>query len=384
MKRKYAWIVLAVAAAVVVPLRIYETLVLLEPKTGFYSDGGRASGITAAVLAVLAVLAAVVGYRGGDPLKARQPLKSVPTAVTAALAGALLAFVSAGGLAVPPSGDGAVMYRIFSAAGVAAGAVVLVEAYGFATGLGILEKHPLVALIPSVWGCLGLMVLFVEYSAVVNVAENAYYTCTVIFLLLFLFSQAKLFTGIESEKSGKMIYVAGISAVLLSLSSAVPELVLFAAGETENGFFPVGLHAVNLLLALYIVSFLLSAGRAQGAAEGPLEEPEAAAEPERGAGPEQAETLSGGEEWALPSVSGEERDASPLKPERPVREAAAGDPAGVRYARSVPGSPELLGSGDPSALDVLADFLRETLGGTEQFVECEASPFLRAEEKTGS
>lgn len=391
MKRKYAWVVLIASLVVLLPLRLYESLVMLEPKTGFYTDGGRLSAITAVVAAAAVVLAAFTGYRGEPFFKdGRRPMKSISTAVAAAVAGVVLAFVSVGGLVAAPSGDGAVLYRIFSAAGIAAGAVFLTEAYGFATGAMVLERYPLAMLLPSVWGCLGLMVLFVQFSAAVNTLNNAYYTCTVIFLLLFLFSQAKLFTGIDSEKSGRMIYLSGVPAVILALATSVPGIVLFAQGEAEGGFLMAGLHIVNLLLAVYAAVFLSAAGHAQqNGKEWNDENGSGASVPsgeENESGPERPRPLTAAEEWALPSLSEAEEDVSPLKPFRPERPACkeAGESAAAgKYARSALGSPELLGGG-PSVLDLVADFLRESAGSAEKFVECGKSPFLSAEERAGS
>ena len=384
MKRKYAWIALIAAAAVVLPLRLYGSLFVLESKTGFYSDGGRISAITAIFLAAFAILASVLNYRSGGRAAAWRPFQSVSAAISLALTGVVLLFVSLSGLFHAPSGDGAVIYRVFSAAGIAAGIVFLAESYGFATGAGILEKHPLVALIPSVWGCLGMMVLFVEFSAVVNVADNAYYTCTVIFLLLFLFSQAKLFTGIESEKSGKMIYITGMIAVLLSFSTALPGITLYAMGETQSSvFLPVGLHVVNLLLALYILCFLLSSEKARGtdAISVETEKPD---ETEHNTGVQQTETLSGAEDWVLNFLPEKEGGGSLLKPEKASPQTGKQYPEEEKYARSLLGQPELFDTENPPAFRLLSDFLQQSFGGSETFVEFEASPFLSEEEDAGS
>ena len=61
--------------------------------------------------------------------------------------------------------------------------------------------HPLIALLPAVWGCICLVLLFISYTAVVNVSENVYDMFSVVLLLLFLFAQAKLFAGVDSVKT---------------------------------------------------------------------------------------------------------------------------------------------------------------------------------------
>lgn len=376
VKRKYAWMVLAIGAVVVLPLRLYESLFLLEPKTGFYSDGGKASLVTAVLMAVFAAAAAVIGVRGGQPLAVKYRVRSIPTAVCSAFAGALLLIVSAGGLVAPPQGDSSVIYRIFSASGIAAGVVFLMQSYGFSTGLSLLEKHPVAALLPSAWGCFGMMVLFVEFSAVVNSADNAYYTGTAIFLLLFLFSQAKMFTGVESEKSGKLIYAAGFPAVLLSLATSVPGIVLFAAGESGESILRIGLYAVNFLLACSIVFYLRALERVSGTGEQVSEDgPEPAVPADAGPEPHTER-----EEWILPAADETTGDAAPLIPQKAERNAAQADPETEHYAKAVLGSPELLSAEDSTALDSIVNFLRESAGDSEKFVEPRQSPFLPEEE----
>jgi len=97
--------------------------------------------------------------------------------------------------------------------------------------------------------------------SVVNISENIYDTFTVIFLLLFLFSQAKMLSGIEIEKSVKRVYMFGIPAVLMALVTGIPGTVVLLSGLSRTSSFPVGLHIVNILFALYIISFLTIVSR---------------------------------------------------------------------------------------------------------------------------
>ena len=84
------------------------------------------------------------------------------------------------------------MYFVLSGAGALAGIMILMEGFSFITGSGVFRRHPLAALIPPLWGCVWLVTLFIAYTSVVNVSENIYDTLTVIFLLLFLFAQARM------------------------------------------------------------------------------------------------------------------------------------------------------------------------------------------------
>lgn len=255
---KRAWIAFLATLVLVLPIRIFAMLRYLNPQTGFYSDGGRTVGAASALLIAGILLTAFFAGRTVAGEIGTEPLKDVPAAVLGALAGMFLLVQSVVGIGTGFLGEGQIFYRIFSYAGILAGAVLLMTAYDFATGLRTVASRPLLALIPSVWGCFFLVVLFITYSAVVNLVEDVYHTFTVVFLLLFLFAQAKLLTGIESVKTGKTIYMVGLPAALFALVTGIPSCIqYFSTGETA-GFISIGLHMANIVLALYIIAFLLA------------------------------------------------------------------------------------------------------------------------------
>ncbi|MCI1966263.1 MAG: hypothetical protein LKJ17_09075 [Oscillospiraceae bacterium] len=255
---KRSWIAFWITLALVLPIRIYAMLRYLNAQTGFYSDGGRVVGAASAVLAAGILLTVLFAARTEVPKISAKPLKSIPVAVCGAIAGAFVLVQSAVGIGAGFLTEGQIFYRIFSYAGILAGVVLLLTAYDFAAGLRTVASRPLVALIPSVWGCIFLVVLFIAYSAAVNLVEDVYHTFTVVFLLLFLFVQAKLLTGIESEKAGKMIFMVGLPAALLMLVTGVPSCIqYFSMGETA-GFVSIGLHMANIVLAFYIIAFLFA------------------------------------------------------------------------------------------------------------------------------
>ncbi len=284
MSMKHAWTVFFAALIVALPMRLYQLFVLMEEDTGFLTGGALTTTILAVVL--LAAFAAIaVASMGSKRMPiGYAPLRSIPTAVLSGLTGALLLFDSIGNIftysaqlsevskKMENTTPAAVIGLAMSIIGIAAAVAIFLAAYGFATGTNPLGMHPLVALLPSVWGCVLLVLLFISYTAVVNVSENVYDMFSVVLLLLFLFAQSKLFVGIENAKSGRMIYAAGLPAVLMAFLTSIPTLLMAAMGRTVPGLFPAGLHLVNLCMACYILSFLFEARKlpvsVQGAAAG--------------------------------------------------------------------------------------------------------------------
>jgi hypothetical protein len=199
-----------------------------------------------------------MGRTDKDMPTAYQPIRSLSAAVIGVLAG--LGFILEGLLSMAGGSDGQnrVMFLILSLVGMAAGLVIILTAYDFSTGGNHFVKYPLLALVPPIWGCTALVALFISYVAVANVTENIFNTFTVIFLLLFLFAQAKMIAGVEEQKSSRMVFVFGLPAILLSLVTGIPGMTAALAGLRQVGFFPVGLHFVNVLMALYVFAFLIA------------------------------------------------------------------------------------------------------------------------------
>lgn len=286
MSMKHAWLVFLVALVVVLPVRLYQLFALMEEDTGFL-NGGTATTAVLVVVLLLAFAAIVVISKGSKRMPARYtPLRSIPTAVLSGLTGALLLVNSVSNIFIysvqingtAPSGESTTPAGVIGLAmaivGILAAFAIFLAAYGFATGTNPVGEHPLVALLPAVWGCICLVLLFISYTAVVNVSENVYDMFAVVLLLLFLFAQAKFFTGMEGEKSGRMLAATGLPAALLALLTSVPTLLMAVLGRTVPGLFPAGLHLVNLCMACYILSFLFVARKLPAGVSAAIRTPE--------------------------------------------------------------------------------------------------------------
>lgn len=254
MKRKRGWIAFFAALAAVLPMKLYAAFFLVDGETGFYSDGGKLAG-AAALLAAAAVAAFWLLTRGAAPAGASAPRSGMLAAVLAGVSGVVLAGQSAVALAGRDASR-TVMDNIFLAAGFLAAVSFLMAGYGFASGEATLRRHPLLALLSSVWGCLGLVAMFVDYASTVNRLENVYHTFTAAFLLLFLFSQARVLSGVGAEQGAPRLFPFGLSALLLAVTDAVPNLALFFAGRPALGSSPGNLYFACLVIAVYIAAYL--------------------------------------------------------------------------------------------------------------------------------
>ena len=69
-------------------------------------------------------------------------------------------------------GGQAYLNVIMAFVGVAAGIVILIAAFNFATGKNVFRSIPVVAIIPPLWFCINLITLFTNYTNVTYMTEN--------------------------------------------------------------------------------------------------------------------------------------------------------------------------------------------------------------------
>ena len=262
MITKRIWRIFWITLVIALPVRLYQTLFLLEADTGFYTDGYLTTAIVFIALMAGCVLLYADTARSPAPVP-ELPLQSLPTAAAAMFTGFLFCGQSLFSLLGVPSVENTVMNGILAAAGILAGIILLLQAYGHAVGKNFWRNHPIPALLPPLWGCVCLVALFITYSGSVNIAGNVYDSFSVVFLLLFFFAYAKLHAGIEPERSARDAVRFGLMAIQFAVVTVVPELVLRVMGVSPVTSYPFGMYLMNGVAALFAFFFLLTLHRAK-------------------------------------------------------------------------------------------------------------------------
>ena len=263
------WKIFLVTLIIALPIRLYQTLFLLEEETGFYRDGDLTTGAVFIALMAGCLLIFIEGRKNPPPVPA-MPVKSLGAAVAGMFTGFLFCGQALFSLLGTPAVDNAVMNQLLAASEILAGLALLAAAYGHAVGQNLWRRHPLPALLPALWGCVCLVVLFITYAAAVNIAENVYDTFAVVFLLLFFFAYAKLHAGIEPEKAACGALRYGLMAILFGAVTVVPELAQRLAGMNPVTAYPFGMYLMNGAASLFVLLFLLGLRRTPAApAAGP-------------------------------------------------------------------------------------------------------------------
>ena len=123
--------------------------------------------------------------------------------------------------------------------------------------LHLFEKAPLLAVIPTVWYCCGVVLHFVSKIATASTAENSVEVLAVVFTLLFLFEQAKHLAGVASARTAKRLMQHGVIALVFLIASVLQYAAeLHFTGATHSSF-EIPTHLLNALFALYLFSNLV-------------------------------------------------------------------------------------------------------------------------------
>ncbi|MCI9576892.1 MAG: hypothetical protein HFJ84_09655 [Clostridiales bacterium] len=319
MNIKRAWLVFFGALFVSVPLRIFQLIFFVDYETGFFTDDGVITASLTIFLLLTSALLIFMCLRDKNAPKRYPPIKNIPAGLTAGVAGvvtlihSVLAIVS---FAKPREGMEAAAVStgqqyltvILGLVGVIAGAIWVVTAVGYFTQKNFFREMPVFALIPPVWLCINLVALILNYTTYANFTENVYDMLTVMFMLIFVFTRAKLFAGVRLTSSGKRIYAFGFPAILFACITAVPNVVLQIAGKSPISGLTMTFSLVLTGLALYGFVHLWMLPKIPDISLEP--------EPEQEEKPEGQEEAQAAEEEAKPEP--EQAIEPEPKPPRPV------------------------------------------------------------------
>ncbi|MDR1565119.1 MAG: hypothetical protein LBS74_09195 [Oscillospiraceae bacterium] len=140
-----------------------------------------------------------------------------------------------------------------------AAASFLLGAYDLYTGKGWLKKHPIAALVPTIWVCLRMVLFFMYYTTIARLSESLLDILFISALMIFLFGLARLISGHESSKKVIVSTVSGgLLAALITVLASFTRYILIILGKRDT--FPI--HALpsvlDLVISVAIVIYLLA------------------------------------------------------------------------------------------------------------------------------
>ena len=327
MKIAYAWWVFLGSLLIAIPLRICQIAFLVDHRGFFLDHGVTAIILTLFVLCSAATIITMCHLDKHSP-KRYTPVKNIPAGAMAILAAiavivhSILQIVYSGGsdgsdlseisaeLASQFSSGQEYLSILLGFLGVVAGIVWLIQAAGHFLGRNLFAAHPVFSLFPSIWLCCTLVSSIINYTSYVNLSENICDMLAIMFLLLFVFAQAKLAAKQQIVRSGKGVYAFGFSAMLFVGVTALPNLFFQMEGWVTTSSLGLTFSIAAVCIAAYGAAYLAGLRKIPDVSE-PEEIPEQPPLPEEE--PEPAEE-------APPEEPEEEEKAAPAPPvQKPPR-----------------------------------------------------------------
>lgn len=278
-----SWIlmVFAVAVLICVPLRLYQTICLIEPDTGFFVRGDH---VTVTILYVVAAVAGasilIMSYLGirtdTQPVRMKSRLLCVMAGIMAA-AFLIDAFYtvytvvrSLVGQGTVSAADGtaryALMQFITEAAQILFAALsgVYFACLSFSwNGRGSASNYAVLAVMPTFWAIARAINRFIRMINFKNVSDLLLELFMLAFMMLFFLAFARIHSKVESEGVQWQVYGCGLAAALAAAIVSIPRAIMIVCGMGDRIAQGYPLNACDLVLPFFVTAYLLTASATQ-------------------------------------------------------------------------------------------------------------------------
>lgn len=257
------------AIVLVLPLRTYQYLKIIEPGTGFYKTSDISVWLLYAALALFCLALFVVSLLNKKRIRLSQKLIRKPVNGAACVFFALTLIVNA----VTRFGDASSLYfdnqnqmimksgvypLFFEAVfAVLAALYLAVLAIGYFNGRADPSEYKLLAITPLLWSICRILHRFMRTISFVNVSDLFYELFMLVFLMLFFMAMAQVVSRVGTERNDWKLFAYGLPAGIFCLLCFVPRAILVLVGKSELLAVLSGPEVCDLGAALFILSLLL-------------------------------------------------------------------------------------------------------------------------------
>lgn len=237
-------------------LRAYQTLKLIDPESGFFTDKNNITVMLFfALTAVLTLITPVLLYLA--PLSTApiiEPKKNIIHGL-ASLALGLCAGYNAYELIKAPDEGSKTVLALMCASALSC-IVLIADAAGFFSNGSLIQKLKIPNLVPVLWA---LFLTVSNFSVTVSYLNNTVLLINIFadaFLMLFLFQYAKKFSGINGEGNSPVFIYSALMCALLELSAFVSSVIMALSKSSAASFFAVSPY--RLFTALFCITALIA------------------------------------------------------------------------------------------------------------------------------
>lgn len=275
-KKAFPFINLFIAAAasivLLVPLRIYQYLSIIESDTGFYSKYDFSVYAVYAVMLFIVVFSFVVSFAGRKNVEVKR-IADAPglNACAFLLAGvgfasdtvdSIVDFLSVyGSYNYNPlissfkylSEEGGVIILFRGIAAIMSAVYFALLAGSAFSQKDIAPKIKLLSLAAPVWAVMKLLMMFKTKISFINVSDLFIELFASAFVMLFLFYFAVHLSQVDKGESYYKLFAYGIPGAVFSLTCFLPRVILTLFGKKEELCEGYGISICDIAIALCIV-----------------------------------------------------------------------------------------------------------------------------------
>ncbi|MGI6772367.1 MAG: hypothetical protein GX264_03660 [Clostridiales bacterium] len=281
-------IIFAIASLIILPIRTFQLIKLVDPKTGFFTDGSNPTVIilyTVIVLVALIMLGA--SYASANipasvpPSGKKRPLGIVSAVFAVSfLIDAIVQITSVvvmlgdkTEVALPTlTAQNAWFPLVFQALFALVSTVYFFAvAISYITGKTSYTNNRLMALAPLLWAFCRMIFRFMRAISFVKVSELLLELFAIALLIVFFMAFARISSDVNRKGTMWIIFGAGLSSAMLLLCISVPRIILVLTGNSEMLVNHSPLEYADFPAALFILTYILTILRSGYKTEGEYE-----------------------------------------------------------------------------------------------------------------
>jgi hypothetical protein len=266
----------------VLPLRVYQYLAIIEPGTGFYEKTDFSIPLMYALLAAFGGCMLLISAVKKHTIVFSTTLRKTPvlglisfgTAVTLMMNAVIMSknfstlyygisenigpdgFVESATSGMMKSGALPMIFEAFFA--VLAALFFVVLGAGYVTGKSNGSEYKLLAITPLAWAICRILHRFMRTISFMNVSDLFFELLMIVLLMVFFMAFAQTISRVNHKGSDWKLAGFGLPAALMGLLCFVPRVAMLVMGKGNLLAAQSPPEYVDFALAVFIVAFILS------------------------------------------------------------------------------------------------------------------------------
>lgn len=254
MKLKFTWIPFILSFITVLGLKIYQFVTLGDATVR--TQWSNIEAITFIVALIAAIIITIMSLISKDSPEVFVLNKDIFTGTIAVLTALMVIWSSVNELIIYLSYKREIVYLFLSIFGILAGLVFIMSGVCFFKGKDFFQKYKLLTLLPTVWVLIRILNLFFAYNSIPTNLSHVTTSLAEIFLVFFLFYQARLFSGLFTKNTFKSIFYFGFAAILFVTLYATNNLLSIIDTGRKISINNLVYLITDLIIAFYVLCFI--------------------------------------------------------------------------------------------------------------------------------